>query len=44
MGSHWDKNENMELHWDIQMELQMDLNLGLMNELSWVILLAPKKN
>ena len=34
----------MELSWDLQMELQMDLNLGLMKELGWVLQLDPLKN
>ena len=32
------------MHWDLQMELQMDSNLGLMKELSWFIQLAPLKD
>ena len=34
----------MELHWDLQMGMQMDFNLVLMKELSWVLKLAPLKD
>ena len=36
---HWD--EKTDLHFDFQTELQMELNLGLMKELSQVIQLYP---
>ena len=42
MGSHWD--EKTELHWNLLMELQMDLNLGLMSELDWVLQLSTMKD
>ena len=42
IGSHWE--EEMEMHWYLQMELQMDLNLGLMKELSWVLQLDHLKD
>ena len=42
LGSHWD--DKLELRWGLQIELQMDLNLGLMKELIWVLQLAPMKH
>ena len=41
-GSHWD--EKTKPNWYLHMELQMDSNLGLMKELTWVLLLAPLKD
>ena len=42
LESHLDAN--MELHWYEQIELHMELNYGLMKELSWVFQFAPLKD
>ena len=42
MGSPLD--DKMELHWDLHMETQMDLNQVCMKKLSWVIQFVPPKD
>ena len=40
MASHCD--ENTELQWDLQMEIQMDFNMCWMKELTWILTMAPQ--
>ena len=42
IDSRWD--ENMKLHLQLKMELQMNYYLGLMKELSWFIQLLPTQD